>query len=181
MKERGDLGVCKSMKLSFINVILQTVLVIAIFTGCSSLTDEELWLKIEQAKANANWDSTMQVSQRIISEFPNGRYAGWARFAIAESYRFKNQPREALDNYKLFYQQYPDMDPSALSLFLVGYIYGNNLQVYDSAKVFYEMFLEKYPNHDLAPSIKLELETLGKSPQEVLNEQARKEKRVAKK
>ena len=146
-------------------------LFLLLLSSCGDVTDEELWIKIEQAKANENWDSTLQVSQRIIRDFPQGRYAAWARFALAESYRFKNQPREALDNYKLFHEQYSEMQPVALSLFLTGYIYNNNLQMLDSAKYYYEKFLVQFPNHDLTPTVKYELESLGKTPQDALNEQ----------
>lgn len=155
--------------------------IILFLNSCSNFTDEELWIKVEQAKANNNWDSTLQVSQRIIKDYPQGHYSSWARFAIAESYRFKNQPREALDNYKLFHQQYPDMQPAALSLFLTGYIYNNNLQMFDSAKIFYGMFLKIYPNHELAPSVKFELESIGKSPQETLNNHLQNKIGIAKK
>jgi len=154
---------------------------IGLLNSCGNLTDEELWIKIEQAKAHNNWDSTLQVSQRIIKDFPQGRYSGWARFAIAESYRFKNQPREALDNYKLFHEQYPEMQPSALALFLIGYIYNNNLQMIDSAKIFYKEFLQKYPNHDLAPTVKFELESIEKSLQVTLNNQKQNKTQTAKK
>ena len=156
-------------------------LLIVFVSSCGRFTDEELWIKIEQAKANKNWDSTLQVSQRIINDYPNGRYGGWARFALAESYRFKNQPREALDNYKLFHEQYPEMQPSALSLFLTGYIYNNNLQMFDSAKVYYEEFLKKFPTHDLSPTVKFELESIGKSPEETLNERSQNKNRIVKK
>jgi len=149
--------------------------------SCGNFTDEDLWIKIERAKANNNWDSTLQVSQRIIKEYPSGRYTGWARFAIAESYRFKNQPREALDNYKLFYEQYPEMQPAALSLFLTGYIYSNNLMMFDSAEIYYEEFLQKFPTHELVPSVKFELEAIRKNPQEVLYERTEKNTRITKK
>ena len=151
-----------------------------VLSSCSKLTDEELWLKVEAAKSHSNWDSTQQVCQRIMNEYPESRYAAWARFGLAESYRFKNQHREALDNYKLFYEQYPEMQPSALSLFLVGYIYNNNLQRYDSARVFYEQFLQKFPNHDLIPTVKFELETLGKNPDEALMQSQKKKSTVKK-
>lgn len=136
--------------------------------SCAPLSDEELWMKVEAAKANGNWDSTMNVCRRILAEYPDGRYASWARFGLAESHRFLNQPREALDNYKLFYEQNPAMQPSALSLFLVGYIYNNSLHRGDSAKYYYERFLRAFPEHDLAPTVRFELETLGLSPQEAL-------------
>ncbi len=149
--------------------------------GCSSLSEDELWKKIESAKANKNWDSTLQVSQRILKEYPDGRFGSWARFAAAESYRFKNQPREALDNYKIYVEKYPELPPAVLSLFFVGYMYSNNLQMNDSARYYFEEFLKKYPDHDLAPSVRLELETLGRSPQQVLEEKLMQQKALSKK
>lgn len=156
-------------------------ILVTLTIGCSSLTDEELWKRIEAAKANNNWDSTLQVSQRILTEYPEGRFSGWARFAMAESYRFKHQPREALDNYKIFIEAYPEMQPAALSHFLVGYIYGNNLQMNDSAAFYFREFLRKYPQHELAPSVQLELESLGRSPQEVLEQQLLRQRSMSKK
>lgn len=144
------------------------------FAGCSKLTDEQMWEKVESAKAHQNWDSTKVMCEQILQEYPAGAYASWARFGLAESYRFKNQPREALDNYKIFYTRYPDMQPSALSLFLIGYIYNNNLMMSDSAKYYYRLFIEKFPQNDLVPSVNVELENLGKDPAEVLAEQQKK-------
>jgi TolA-binding protein len=117
----------------------------------------------------------------ILKEYPKGRYASWAQFGLAESYRFKNAPREALNHYKVFYEKFPDMQPSALSLFMIGYIYNNNLQVYDSAKYFYQQFLSRFPRHDLAPTVKFELSTIGKTPEEVLMEQQKRATNITKK
>lgn len=140
----------------------------AFFLASCGLSDEELWIKAESARATNNWDSTLLVCRKIIDEYPDGPYAPWARFGIAESYRFKNQPREAVNNYILFYDRYPDMQPSALSLFLIGYIYHNNLLVSDSAQIYYQRFLQKYPDHDLAPTAKTELDALRRYPPETL-------------
>jgi TolA-binding protein len=148
---------------------------LVMFIGCGKPTDAELWTKVESAKKNNNWDSTTQVCKMILTEYPQSAYAPWAQFGLAESYRFKKQQREALDNYKAFYEHYPDMQPSALSLFLVGYIYNNDLKMIDSAKYVYEKFLQKYPHHDLAPSVKIELETLGQEPEEAMRNIERKQ------
>lgn len=145
--------------------------IVFVFSSCGNLTDEELWQKAESAKNSNNWDSTMQVCERILDEYPDGQYAPWARFGIAESFRFKNKPREALNNYKLFYENNPNMQPSALSLFLIGYIYHNNLLMSDSARIYYERFIQKYPHHDLIASAKFELEILRRNPPESLRRQ----------
>ncbi len=160
---------------------LLLLLIVITAAGCSSYTDEELWLKVEGAKSRSNWDSTLQVAQKILDEYPDGRFGGWARFAVAESYRFKNQPREALDNYKIFIDRYPAMPPAAVSTFLVGFLYANNLQLNDSAKFYYEFFLQKYPDHELAPTVTLELETIGMSPQEVLELRSGQQRPIVKK
>ncbi len=161
------------------NVIIVGLVVFV--SGCFNLSEEELWKKVESAKANKNWDSTRQACEIILKEYPEGKFTSWARFGLAESYRFKKMPREALQNYKLYYEQFPDLQPSALSLFLVGYIYNNDLQVKDSAKYFYQLFLEKFPNHDLTPSVKFELESLGREPNQVLEEIILKQKSFTKK
>ena len=36
-----------------------------------------------------------------------------------------------------------------------------------SAKVEYQQFLKKFPNHELAPSVKFEIDYLGKSIEEI--------------
>ena len=97
----------------------QIALPLLFVAGCS-LSEDELWVKVEAAKESSNWDSTLAVSQLILERYPDGRFAGWARFAAAESYRFKNQPREALDHYKIFIERYPDLQPAAVSLFPVA-------------------------------------------------------------
>jgi hypothetical protein len=56
-------------------------------------------------------------------------------------------------------------------LFLSGFIYNNDLRQLDSAKIVYETFLKKYPDHELAASARFELETLGKDPSQTLNPQ----------
>lgn len=160
---------------------LTAILLFFALPSCGRLTDEELWLKVENAKAGNNWDSTLTMCQRILDEYPDGQYASWARFGVAESYRFKNRPREALDNYKIFFERYPDKQPAALSLFLVGYIYNNNLGMHDSAKTYYERFLQRYPEHDLIPTVQFELNTLGLTPQEALDMNQKSKRSVAKK
>ena len=53
-------------------------------------------------------------------------------------------------------------------MFLIGYVYHNELRMLDSAKVAYERFLSEYPNHEMAISAQFELNTLGKPPEELV-------------
>ena len=45
---------------------------------------------------------------------------------------------------------------------MIGYIYANVLDDSENAQVEYNLFLQKYPDHELTPSVKFELDFLGK-------------------
>jgi len=57
-----------------------------------------------------------------------------------------------------------------------AFIQANELQDYDAAKQTYQLFLQKFPNDEMTPSAKAELETIGLAPEEILkrNSQASK-------
>jgi hypothetical protein len=44
----------------------------------------------------------------------------------------------------------------------------NELQKYDEAEKLYEKFLEKFPQSELAPSAKEEIQNIGIPPEEIL-------------
>jgi len=68
----------------------------------------------------------------------------------------------AIYNFKELVQYYPKGEHNAEAMFMLGFIYANDLQQFDEAKEFYEQFVQKYPDHDLTDDAKYELETLGK-------------------
>ena len=79
-----------------------------------------------------------------------------------------NKGKESLDLYNRIIYQYPDFKKAPECLFLVAYIYENNLQNYGKAKEMYELFIKKYPNHDFADDAAISIENMGKSPEELI-------------
>ena len=69
---------------------------------------------------------------------------------------------EAVENFKDLVDNYPDSKHQAEALFLLGFINANDIKNFDEAKKYYERFLEKFPEHDLADDAEYELKTLGK-------------------
>jgi len=59
---------------------------------------------------------------------------------------------------------------------MAGFIYANELQNYKEAEILYKQFLNEYPDNELAPSARAELENLGLSPEEILEKNLAKEK-----
>ena len=50
---------------------------------------------------------------------------------------------------------------------MLGFIYANSLENLEEAKKYYSLFIEKYPNHDLADDAQYELNNLGKDINEL--------------
>ena len=51
--------------------------------------------------------------------------------------------------------------------FMIGYIFANVLNDFESAKIEYDNFINQFPQHELVPSVKFELEYLGKNINEI--------------
>ena len=50
---------------------------------------------------------------------------------------------------------------------MIVYLYANILNDTKSAKIEYEHFLSRFPKHELSPSVKFEIDYLGKSVDEI--------------
>ncbi len=143
--------------------------VILFLTGCAKMTEDELWQKVEQSRASGNLDSTIQMCQATIKDYPQGKNASAALYMIAETYQNgKHDYRAAVSYYSAFVKQYPDLNSTPVAMFITAFIYNNNLQMFDSARVAYQNFITRFPNHELAASAKFEIDNLGKTPDEII-------------
>lgn len=76
---------------------------------------------------------------------------------------------KSLQLYFKLNNRLPDHPQSKTALFMQAFIYENDLRDLNKAKTTYEEFLQKYPNDpDYADDAKIALQTLGKSPEEML-------------
>ena len=73
----------------------------------------------------------------------------------------------AINAYSSVVDKFSGTDQEAQAQFMIGYIYANILGDKLKAKENYNYFLAKYPNHELAPSVKFELDYLGKDINEI--------------
>jgi len=73
----------------------------------------------------------------------------------------------AIQEYRKVIENYAGSFQEAHALFMIGYIYANVVNDPKSAEIEYNTFLEKFPTHELAPSVKFEIEFLGKGINEI--------------
>lgn len=70
--------------------------------------------------------------------------------------------------------EYPESERAVFALFNKGYIYNNYIKDTAMARNIYTEFIAKYPDHKLATDASVELQFLGKSAKEMLEEIQRK-------
>lgn len=75
--------------------------------------------------------------------------------------------------------EYPNSERAVFALFNKGYIYNNYIRDTSMARNIYTEFIAKYPDHKLATDAGVELQFLGKSAKEMLEEIQRKNENSA--
>ncbi len=79
----------------------------------------------------------------------------------------KEQFQKALNYFKDIVKYYPEGKRAPEALFMLGFINANDLKKYDEAKKYYQQFIDKYPNHELADDAEYEIKTMGKDLDEL--------------
>jgi len=75
---------------------------------------------------------------------------------------------ESIKLFDRLIKEYPNYDKTPHALFLKAFTYENYLGQIDSAKKYYQLFIEKYPQHPFTNDAQLSLQNLGKTPEEVI-------------
>jgi len=83
-------------------------------------------------------------------------------YELATEQYGKEAYADALENFKIILEEFPEGETTAQSTFMLGFIYANSLGNLEEAKKYYTLFIEKYPDHDLADDAQYELNNLGK-------------------
>ncbi len=148
------------------------------FTACSTDKDKEMFeAASEMYKAN-NYTAAVTEYEKLINEYPSSEYVEDSYFALAGIYQMGKIPnlshadaaKKAVDYYQKFYAQFANSENAPKALFMIGFMRANDLNDYDSARISYNEFLKKYPEHELAPSVKMELDNLGKTPEQIIQQ-----------
>lgn len=73
----------------------------------------------------------------------------------------------AIKDFESIVKYYPESEKISDAIFMLGFINANDIKDLDEAKKYYELFIEKFPDHELTVSAKYELENLGKDVNEL--------------
>ncbi|MBN2570730.1 MAG: tetratricopeptide repeat protein [Ignavibacteriales bacterium] len=153
-------------------------LVAVLFISCGGKSEEEYFESANKLILEGSISEAITEYENMINEFPEGQFVTQALFQIGTLYQNKQiknleateSLQKAIEYYEKIYNEYSESVEAPKGLFMIGFIQANELFNLDAAKESYSLFLQKYPDHELAVSAQGELEMLGKTPEEILLE-----------
>ena len=137
---------------------------------------------VPNMKRDEDFQKAYQYYSKVYNEFSDSPEGGKACFEIGKYYQSMLAPnmskeesmRKDIVYYKTVVKNYDTIKEAQPALFMIGFVQDNELNQPDSAKIFYNQFVEKYPNSDLAKSARMELQSLGQKPEDMLKQKQEK-------
>ncbi len=149
--------------------VIAAILLFSLVVGCGEkLTEEQLRAKALDYENKEQWDLAIKTYDRLLKAYPDSKKADEILYKMGVIYANNLKDyKKSVDAYKRLIKEYPNSSYVIQSSFMIGYRYANDIKDLDKAKKAYEEFLEKYPKHELASSVKWELEHLGQDISEI--------------
>ncbi|HKI79207.1 MAG TPA: tetratricopeptide repeat protein [Ignavibacteriaceae bacterium] len=156
--------------------IVLLILAGLIITGCGRKSEQEFMTAAEKSIKENNYQKAIKSYNELINEYPDGKETATAMVKLAGIYQNKQDStlnpvkcyQKAVETFKTVYERFPESKEGPTSLFMSGFIEANDLNNFDAATKTYQLFLQKYPNHELAKSAQEELNNMGMAPEEIL-------------
>lgn len=101
-------------------------------------------------------------------KFPNDSITPEYIFRMANVFEALGKYREAIEAFYKVESKYPDFLKKDICIFMQGNIYETELNDLEKARQCYERYLQSFPNKPFAKDVKVLLDNLGKSPEELL-------------
>lgn len=111
----------------------------------------------------------VDVAEAYALANPNTDQAAQYLYKAAEVSRSIRTFPKTLTIYDWIINDYPEYSKTPTIVFLKGFLLDNELKNLDLAKQSYELFIDRYPEHELASHVKFLIENLGKTDEEILN------------
>tara|TARA_B100000959_G_C14555376_1_gene449387 strand:+ start:52 stop:498 length:447 start_codon:yes stop_codon:yes gene_type:complete len=142
---------------------MKSLLLILFFLYSCQESFESKYDKALKLSENSNYRQSNAILHEIIdSEDSSQETKNLSYFLLADIYLKINQYENAISSYKSLLKTPIENKLRKQSLFMVGYIYFNNLHMYTHAKKYYEQFKTEYRDDNLIASVDYELESINK-------------------
>ena len=90
--------------------------------------------------------------------------------SIFEQAQEASNPMQRIDLYEELLRQYPESEYAAQAQFMIGFIYSEELDSEEPARIAFQKVIDDYPENDLVESAKWMLENMGKDMPDIVEE-----------
>ena len=146
-------------------ILLGTVLCIAlagtIFSGCGKSADE-LLIDANAQILKKETDEAIANLNKFLNKYPKDSRRPEVYFILGQAYHTKKDFQSSVEALEKIIIEFPDSRDAEKSLFMIAYIYAENIPNYTEAERAFRKFIAKYPDSEMAPSAEKMLENLGK-------------------
>lgn len=158
--------------------ILFFLMAVLILAGCNKNSADKYMKQAKAAVEQKKIPDAVKAYETLVNEFPKDSLAPEALYQLGSLYQNKLVPgfeatastEKAVTIFKSVFDKYPDSKQAPSCLFMCGFLQSNELNKYSDATLSYNTFLQKYPKNDMAPAAKYELDNMGLTPGQVLEE-----------
>jgi TolA-binding protein len=156
--------------------VLSILLAVFLLVSCGTQDDQDLYESAKENLKNEEYVNALAEFRKLVDNFPKSNYRAEVYFEIGKLYHGKVDKnlteeqsfKQAISYYDSVYNNFPNDKNAPNALFMSAFLYANELQNLDLAKERYELFMQKYPDHEMASSAQAELDNLGISAEEIL-------------
>jgi outer membrane protein assembly factor BamD (BamD/ComL family) len=140
-----------------------------VLAGCSGRPAAELYSEGRKAEEEKNFTLALELYNEAVTNASEEAYAESSMYRIVMlSTNVEKDRSKVLAEEQRFLTLYPTSENAPTVMFMMAFMYNNEMHSLDSARHYYQTFLGKWPEHELAVSARFELENLGKSPEEYI-------------
>lgn len=168
-------------KHTFIHFLLISMISVSLFISCKPDLKKEKTARINELETmlfeqkqgvidKKEAANMIQAYLDYVDTYPADTISAQYLFKAADVSINSFHSMESIELFDRLINEYPNFSKAPQALFLKAFTFENYLLQLDSARVNYELFLQKYPNHPFANDAEITLKNLGKTPEEIIQE-----------
>ncbi|MCA9734175.1 MAG: tetratricopeptide repeat protein [Deferribacteres bacterium] len=138
------------------------ILFLGVFSCSKVKPEKELLVDIQTLEKQEKIAEAIDLIETFIKHYPESESTPNFTSKLADLYILAHKDyHHAIEIHNQVIKKYPGSKLEVRSQFMIGYIYANELGELENARTAYTEFLRKFPNDELAPSVKWEIDNLG--------------------
>ena len=158
-------------KMKKLIIICISVISLMIISCEGTKTAEEYFTAAEVERNAKNIKASLECLDNLINHYPEHLLSPQAQYLMGDIYM--NDLRDfdnAISSYTKVVENFSGSSHASKALFMIGYFYANPTYGetdLEKASSYYNLFLEKFPDHELTPSVQFEIDNLGRDINEI--------------